>query len=224
MEQFLGRLARRAPASSFIADAPAQGDSGSDAAANDPVVEPVHANGVPAWLPRPEFLGEERAQRLLVPGLCAALILIGLTMMLRGWEQIRHAWTSADWPTTRGFIVGADVYPLHTSEGKRWRPVITYRYVARGREVTGTRLSLQEPASGYDEKTARTYVAKYRLQMPVTVYYNPRRFTEAVLEQSVPRSAYISMGLGVLFALPGSGLVLIVGMTLGRKRLQSLRR
>jgi hypothetical protein len=90
--------------------------------------------------------------------------------------------------------------------------------------VTSTRLSLQEPASGYDEKAARKYAAKYRLQMPVTVYYNPRLFTEAVLEQSVPRSAYISMGLGVLFALPGSGLVLILGMTLGRKGLRSLRR
>jgi hypothetical protein len=31
------------------------------------------------------------------------------------------------------------------------------------------------------------------------------------------------MALGRLYALPGSGLVLILGMTLGRRRLQSLR-
>jgi hypothetical protein len=96
--------------------------------------------------------------------------------------------------------------------------VITYRYVATGREVTGTRISLQESATAYSEAAARRYVERYRLQTPVKVYYNPDSVSEAVLEQSVPRAAYLSLGLGVLFALPGSGLVLILGMAFGRRR------
>jgi hypothetical protein len=167
---------------------------------------------------------QEAPQRLLVPGLCAAFILIGFVLMLNGWDRIRQARASVLWPTVRGVIVGAEVNPVHTSEGWRWRPTITYRYVAHSRELNGTRISLQEPATGYDERTARRYAAKYRVGRPVTVFYNPERFNESVLEQSVPRSAYISMALGVLFALPGSGLVLIIGMTLGRRQLETLRK
>jgi hypothetical protein len=175
-------------------------------------------------MPPPERIFQEKRQHLVVPGLCGAFILIGLALMLSGWERIQNARTSAHWPTVRGVIVTADAYPIHTSEGRRWRPIITYKYLARGRELTGTRLSLQEPATGYDERTARQIVSRYRLQTPVTVYYNPERFTEAVLEQSVPRSAYISVGLGALFALPGSGLVMVIGMTIGGRQLGALRR
>jgi hypothetical protein len=192
-------------------------------AANDPVAD-ADEPALGGWIPQPEVFFQERPQRLLVPGLCGAFILIGLVLMLNGWDRIRQARASAAWPTTRGVIVGAEVDPVHTSEGRRWRPVITYKYVARGRELTSTRISLQEPATGYDERSARRYAAKYRLGRSVTVFYNPERFTESVLEQSVPRSAYLSMGLGILLALPGSGLVLILGMTLGRRRLQSLRK
>jgi hypothetical protein len=220
MERFLGRFVRSTQASSFIARAPAQ--AAAETAANDPVAQ-ARDPALAAWMPRPEVFFQERPQRLLVPGLCAAFILIGLVLMLNGWDRIRQARASALWPTVRGVIVGAEVDPVHTSEGQRWRPIITYKYVARGRELTSTRISLQEPATDYDERSARRYVAKYRLGRSVTVFYNPDRFTESVLEQSVPRSAYISMGLGMLFALPGSGLVLIIGMTLGRRRLESLR-
>lgn len=210
----------RGPAdSSQVGSSSARVYNAGDRAANDPVVRQT-----PVWLPRPDAIFQERPQHWLVPGLCAAFILIGLVLMLNGWDRIRQARASANWPTVRGLIVGAEVDPVHTSEGWRWRPTITYRYVAHAREVTSTRISLQEPATGYDERTARRYAARYRLGRPVTVFYNPDRFTESVLEQSVPRSAYISMGLGVLFALPGSGLVLIIGMTVGRRRLQSLRR
>jgi hypothetical protein len=223
MQRSLGRLTRSATARSLVADAPARArPDGGSAADADPGEAPDGA-GVPAWLPPPQRIFQERPQQLVVPGLCAACILIGLALMLNGWERIANARTSAPWPTVRGVIVGADVYPLHTSEGRRWRPVITYQYLAHGRELTGTRLSLQEPASGYDERTARQIVARYRLQTAVTVYYNPQRFTEAVLEQSVPRSAYYSLAIGALLALPGSGLVLVIGMTIGRRRLGALR-
>jgi hypothetical protein len=211
-------------ARSLVADAPARARAdGAPAVEARPAVAP-EGTGVPAWLPPPERIFQEKPQQLVVPGLCAAFILIGLALMLSGWERIENARTSAHWPTVRGVIVGADVYPLHTSEGRRWRPVITYQYLARGRELTGTRLSLQEPATGYDERTARQIASRYRLQTPVTVYYNPERFTEAVLEQSVPRSAYYSLVIGALLALPGSGLVLVVGMTIGRRRLGAMRR
>jgi hypothetical protein len=221
MERYFGRLPASAQASSFIARGPAQAEG--DAAANDPVVQ-ASEPALAGWIPRPEVIFQERPQRLLVPGLCGAFILIGLVLMLNGWDRIRQARASALWPIARGVIVGAEVERVHTSEGPRWRPIITYKYVARGRELTSTRISLQEPATDYDERSARRYAAKYRLGRSVTVFYNPDRFTESVLEQSVPRSAYISMALGVLLALPGSGLVLIIGMTLGRRRLGSLRR
>jgi hypothetical protein len=221
MQRLLGRPGGPATARALVADAPARAAERELPPAPAGVPETA---GMPVWLPQPQRIFQEKPQQLVVPGLCAAFILIGLALMLSGWERIENARTSAHWPTVRGVIVGAEVYPLHTSEGRRWRPVITYQYLARGRELTGTRLSLQEPASGYDERTARQIVARYRLQTPVTVYYNPDRFTEAVLEQSVPRSAYYSLLIGAVLALPGSGLVLVIGMTMGRRRLSALRR
>jgi hypothetical protein len=224
MQRLLGRPGRPATARSLIADAPARAHAGGEPAAERRPADAPEPTAMPAWLPPPERIFQEKPQQLVVPGLCAAFILIGLALMLSGWERIENARTSAHWPTARGVVVGADVYPLHTSEGRRWRPAITYQYLARGRELTGTRLSLQEPASGYDERTVRRIAARYRLQTPVTVYYNPERFSEAVLEQSVPRSAYYSVAIGALLALPGSGLVLVIGLALTRRRLGALRR
>ena len=224
MQRLFGRLTEPVAAPSLVADAPARAGADTEPAVDAGPARAREGPGIPAWLPPPQRIFQERPQQLVVPGLCASFILIGLALMLNGWERIENARTSARWPTVRGVIVGAEVYPLHTSEGRKWRPVITYQYLARGRELTGTRLSLQEPASGYDERTARRIASRYRLQTPVTVYYNPERFTEAVLEQSVPRSAYYSLAIGALLALPGSGLVLVIGMTIGRRRLGALRR
>jgi hypothetical protein len=160
-----------------------------------------------------------RTQALLLPGLCAGVILIGLVMMLRGWEQAQRVRATASWPTRPGIIIGADVREWPTSEGIRFRPLVTYAYSVNGIEITNTRLSLEEAPYAYDHAAALAQVRHYRLQAPVSVYYNPERPTEAVLEQTLPRSACLNLLFGAILALPGSGLVLAIGLTLWCDRL-----
>ena len=154
------------------------------------------------WLrqPDPALLGKEQAHQWLLPCVFAALFVIGVVTAARGWQQIERAAMSAAWPYTRGVIVSSEVESYSSSEGVRWRPVVTYLYRVGKREVLGTHVSLVEPVSAFDEADARVYAERYRLHGEVLVYYNPERVNESVLDQSAPPSAYLTINLGLALA------------------------
>src|SRR5262249_43550395 len=81
-------------------------------------------------LPRPDLrlVGSEDVHQWLLPGVFAALFLIGILTAARGWQQVERAAHSASWPYTRGLIVSSEVQAYSSSEGARWRPVVTYLY------------------------------------------------------------------------------------------------
>lgn len=164
-----------------------------------------------AWLPRPDpaLLGKEEPHQLLLPCLFATLFLMGVVTASRGWDQISRARASAAWPYARGLILSSEVRAMASSEGMRWRPIITYSYQVGRREVIGSRLSREEPVYGYERAVAGAYVRRYPQGAMVLVYYNPESIGESVLEQSAPRSAYLGLYLGMMLATVGLLLLLL---------------
>jgi len=166
---------------------------------------------VPAWLRQadPTFLGKEQSHQWLLPCVFAALFVIGVVTATRGWQQVERAAASASWPFTRGVIVSSEAESFSSSEGVRWRPMVSYLYRVGKREVLGTHVSLVEPVSAFNEADARAYAERYRLHVEVVVYYNPERVTESVLDQSAPPSAYLSINLGLALATASAALLVI---------------
>jgi hypothetical protein len=137
------------------------------------------------------------------------LFIIGVVTAARGWQQVERAALSASWPFTRGVIVSSEVESFSSSEGVRFRPVISYLYRVGKREVLGSHVSLVEPVSAFNETDARAYAERYRLHGEVLVYYNPERITESVLDQSAPPSAYLCINLGIALATVSAALLVI---------------
>jgi hypothetical protein len=166
---------------------------------------------IPAWLRQadPTLLGKEQSHQWLLPGVFAALFVIGVVTATRGWQQVERAAASASWPFTRGVIVSSEVESFSSSEGVRWRPMVSYLYRVGKREVLGSHVSLVEPVSAFNEADARAYAERYRLHGEVVVYYNPERVTESVLDQSAPPSAYLSINLGLALATASAALLFI---------------
>jgi len=168
---------------------------------------PTHAS----WLRQPDagFIGNEQTHQWLLPWVFGALFIIGVVTAVRGWQQVQHAAASASWPYTRGVIVSSEVEAYWSSEGVRWRPVITYAYRVGKREVVGTRVNLVDPVSAFDEGDAREYAERYRLHGDVLVYYNPERVNESVREQVAPHTAYLSINLGLALATACAALLML---------------
>jgi hypothetical protein len=169
----------------------------------------MSASQNPGWQPDPALVGKEQAHQWLLPWVFGALFVIGVLTAARGWQQVEHAAASGAWPYTRGVIVSSEVESFSSSQGVRWRPVITYLYRVGKHEVLGTRVSLVDPVSGFDEADAREFAERYRLHGDVLVYYNPERVTESVLDQSAPRSAYLTINLGLALATAAAACMLL---------------
>jgi hypothetical protein len=176
-----------------------------------------------AWLqqPDPTLIGKAQSHEWLLPCVFAALLVLGGLTATRGWQQIAHAKISAAWPYARGVIVSSEVESYASSEGMRWRPAITYMYRVGKREVVGTQLRLVEAVSAFDEADARAYAERYRLHGEVLVYYNPDRVNESVLDLSAPRSAYLSVYLGLSLAVV-SAILLLMSLRAGGRREHAL--
>ena len=174
-------------------------------------------------LPRPDLrlVGSEDVHQWLLPGVFAALFLIGILTAARGWQQVERAAHSASWPYTRGLIVSSEVQAYSSSEGARWRPVVTYLYRVGKRQLMGTRVRLVEPVSAFNETEAREYAERYRLHGEVLVYYNPERISESVLDHSAPASAYLTIDLGLALATASAALIILSlrSRSTGRRRL-----
>lgn len=187
--------------------------------AQHPSKRPQHGS---TWQPDPTLLGKEQAHQWLLPWVFGALFVIGVVTAARGWQQVEHAAVSASWPYTRGVIVSSEVESYSSSEGVRWRPVVRYLYRVGKREVFGARVSLVDPLSGFDEADARAFAERYRLHGDVLVFYNPERVTESVLDQSAPRSAYITINLGLALAT-ASAASLMLSLRSSRRALRPHR-
>jgi hypothetical protein len=192
-----------------VAELEASGRGRAAATASDAATRLPRPAQTLAWQPDHTLVGQEQAHQWLLPWVFGALFLIGVLTAARGWQQVEHAAASGSWPYTRGVIVSSEVESFSGSQGVRWRPVISYMYRVGKHEVLGTRVSLVDPVSGFDEADAREFAQRYRLHGDVLVYYNPENVNESVLDQSAPRSAYLTINLGLALATAAAACLLL---------------
>ncbi len=125
-----------------------------------------------------------------------ALILVGMYMLYRAVYTIREVFSSRNWPSTAGVIVKhAD--DLSTSNARTHRAFYTYTiggrtydgnvYFISGRNTTKSEL---------DE-----FFNRYAVGNPVTVFYNPDKLQESLLERDQEANwLFLSFSILVLAA------------------------
>ena len=116
----------------------------------------------------------------------------GLFLLNRYRAAQREVLVSADWPSTQGritFSAVSDIVPGHSINDNlddSHRAVVEYTYTVNGIEYTGNRIAFT--AGGTFSGTRRdadTMAQHYHKNAPVTVFYDPRNPSEAVLEKAV---------------------------------------
>jgi hypothetical protein len=131
----------------------------------------------------------------------------GLIALVFGIKKFRKAKASAKWPKTVGTIVSSDVEITNNRIAQAQIKVI-HNYNIDGKTFTSDKVSLLEYKTS-NIKRERKRAAKYVPGSTVTVYYNPEKKEEGILELggvAVPSCLIAILGAFMLLM----GLVLLL--------------
>jgi hypothetical protein len=139
---------------------------------------------------------------------------VGLLLLTIGALQIYRGEQSKEWPTVPGVITVAELGKQsdRDSDGRTsttYRADISYDYLVNDTAYVNGNVHFGSMQSS-DPSTARAVLKRYPVGKSVTVYYNPARPQQAVLEPGVAAVAWILPALGLLFAVVGSGFCWLV--------------
>lgn len=137
---------------------------------------------------------------------------IALIAFAAGYKYLEVR-AAADWPSTQGKVVVStsqrrkvktfdDNRAGGRGEEERNFAKIIYEYNVSGQKLRNDRVSIGEDLGNFE--VAET-IARYPVGSVVTVYYNPRRPREAVLERDAPKGVW---GCVIALVVIGSGLIL----------------
>jgi Protein of unknown function (DUF3592) len=152
-------------------------------------------NNLPNWLP-------------LFPLL---FLLVGLILLAIGARQIYQGQQSEHWPTVTGKIAVAELGKHidrdsdNTTSSTTYSADISYDYLVDDVAYVNSAVHFGSLNSS-DPSVARRLLQRYPVGKQVTVYYNPARPQQAVLEPGIQGSTWVLPGLGLIFSLVGSGL------------------
>ena len=87
---------------------------------------------------------------------------------------------------------------------RQYYPSIAYRWEVDGQTYSGSRYRLGTTHDKFNEREDAVAAAvKYRNGAPITVYYDPKNPSEAVLDNSLSVAVFAPLLLGFLFAPVG---------------------
>ena len=127
----------------------------------------------------------------------AAAILLFFTLRTRKKSE-----ASLNWPSTSGAITSASVRQNSSTDEDghvrhSYSPLVEYDFSVNGQAYTGKRINYGITASP-TRAAAQKEVDRFPVGMQVTVFYNPEKPNEAVLEKKLVKSK-VGLILGLVF-------------------------
>jgi hypothetical protein len=120
----------------------------------------------------------------IVLGLLVLLVVGGAFWFAIQNKKKREA-AAASWASVEGEITGSEVRRTRDTDGEggfTYDPLVTYRYIVGGETLTGSRLNFSAARHQFPKK-AEEAVARYPAGTRVTVYYDPAKPHDSVLER-----------------------------------------
>lgn len=141
-------------------------------------------------------------------------LVLGCAVVLYVKYLQRKAKQSLSWPSVEGEIVHSEVVQKSSGGGvystsTTFRADVQYRYQVRARSYRGDKVCVGIDIGTGSQDRAEERCARYQVNSPVTVYYNPGDPQEACLERilDAPYFLYILAGAWIFF-----GLVMTTGL------------
>jgi hypothetical protein len=127
---------------------------------------------------------------------------VGIVLIIKAVRDRKKAEASAVWPSTAGTVTESTIEETYTrdEDGHRethFKPVVRYTYQVVGSSYTGNQIAFGGGSSS-NYKSAQQTIAAYPVGAQVTVYYNPEKPEEAVLERRAASSKVLLI-VGIVF-------------------------
>jgi hypothetical protein len=137
---------------------------------------------------------------------------VGLFALIRSFIAFRTSKASRDWPSVKGQVVVATVERKvdHDEDGSttKYSPRVIYNYSVSGQQLTSDRVVVGARLWHTSRARAEAKLA-YQTGQRVTVYYNPDKPAQAVLETGATRGAWGLLAIGVVFTIAGIFIVVV---------------
>lgn len=133
------------------------------------------------------------------------LSVVGLFALGSALRSKRLANASQSWQGTQAQVIASDIKKSTSNDSDygqstSYEAIIHYRYSVLGKDYTGERVSFGVKNSS--EKLARETVARYPINTSVTVFYNPDKPEQAVLERA-SSSGWLQIVIGIALFVAG---------------------
>ncbi|MCE9615315.1 MAG: DUF3592 domain-containing protein [Lentisphaerae bacterium] len=140
------------------------------------------------------------------PTMLASLpfLAIGIVFIMHGAWRMHLADASMGWPNVKGTIVSSDVTEGTALDGaSKYYPHITFRYVVDGLTYESDQYTFGQRSS-MNELYAQGLVDGFARNSEATVYYNPDRPEQAVLQVGDSTGLRIRIGTGAALLVIGA--------------------
>lgn len=136
-------------------------------------------------------------------------VVIGVGIFFLGLRDLRTAKASAAWPATQGSITRTRIRVDDRGESSEsYHPEITYGYSVMGSNYEGSRTVIGATRGYNSRPKAQAFLEDYPVGKPVTVYYDPNKPGQAVLQAGTTRGAIGTLVISGVFV--GIGLIALV--------------
>jgi len=134
----------------------------------------------------------------VVLGMAVLFGAIGIVALVAAWRVRLRQKQALSWPCVLGRITASSVSRHEDAEHLWFHCDLRYQYSVDGRSYEGSALAVG--GSSGDEKGANEEHRRYPLGSLVTVYHNPRKPQDAVLERDpVAKSQRVLLLVGGIF-------------------------
>lgn len=135
------------------------------------------------------------------------LLLFGMLYLWVTLSDKQQAEEAVNWPATSGEISQSYIDTEIDNEGDRtYRAVVNYQYNVDGVSYTNGRLHFGPRNTYNSQSKASEFLSEYPVGASVTVFYDPEKPTEAVLDIE-PQNITVGIVIGGVLTLAG-----VVGM------------
>ena len=149
------------------------------------------------------------------------MVALGALFGLKTASLLRKIAACTRWPTVTGKVIrtGSESYVEdnsteatdsdHPHRGPRQETVYTgaiirYAFSVAGRDYQSTRRYVGRPVLSGSPRDAAKVLARYPLNAPVTVHYNPSNPAEAMLEPANLANVWLALAVAIVFGGFGS--------------------
>ncbi len=143
---------------------------------------------------------------------------IGVYLVVASLRARKKAETSQGWPHTLGQVVNAEVKRTANTDDDghityAYHPEVEYTYEAAGQVYSSRRLMFGAVQAANTPKKAQQTLARYPLGAQVTVYYDPAKPADSVLERTAGASTSMLV-IGIVMVLVGLCVICVLGTSL----------